>query len=616
MFLPLSGFDRLVIRAKVDRLLHHEVEGQVDGLVEEVEGLENQRAELVVELQLQDQLPTIIAQDGKGGAIVYTHWIEKMESVQDMSGCRANQKVKYSASSFIDKADMEFCPNNEMHKLETEFWCHAMVGAGHAAYTDRFLELSRLVPHLVTPDNKRIERNGSLKKNTEKRENNGELSRKEMLGMTIRDLGLCTNYNRLRHFARDYRAGTRMVTPARGGTFMMGAEEAYQDLNIMTGTFTLNNHYATTLFDSSADYSFISTTFIPLLDIEPIDLGFSYEIEIASGQLVEIDKVIRDCKLEIEGHTFDIDLIPFVHGSFDVIVGMDWLSRHKAEIVCHEKVVRIPLPHGEILRVLGEKPKEKVRYLLSAKTEEPKLKDIFVVRNFPKVFPDDLSGLPPSQEFEFRIDLIPGVKKRELHDKGFIQPSSSPWGALVLFVKKKDGSFRMCIDHMELNKITIKNYYPLPRIDDLFDQPAFRTRYGHFKFTVMPFGLTNAPVVFMDLMNRVCRPYLDKFVIVFIDDIMIYSRTKEEHEINLGLILEFPKKEKLYGYSKNRKKTVKVGQTQTRDDKEYTRAGDLIAESDSSDTLQPARKTHEMHSIVETPTRSGHADMERKHTND
>ncbi|GKE26858.1 putative reverse transcriptase domain-containing protein [Tanacetum coccineum] len=163
---------------------------------------------------------------------------------------------------------------------------------------------------------------------------------------------------------------------------------------------------------------------------------------------------------------------------------------------------------------------------------------------------------------------------KELSDKGFIRPSSSPWGAPVLFVKKKDGSFRMCIDYWELNKLTVKNRYPLPRIDDLFDQlqgssvyskidlrsgyhqlrvreedipkTAFRTRYGHYEFQVMPFGLTNAPAVFMDLMNRVCKPYLDKFVIVFIDDILIYSKNKQEHEEHLKLILELLKKEELY----------------------------------------------------------------------
>lgn len=176
--------------------------------------------------------------------------------------------------------------------------------------------------------------------------------------------------------------------------------------------------------------------------------------------------------------------------------------------------------------------------------------------------------LAPSEMKELSDQL------QELLDKGFIRPSSSPWGAPVLFVKKKDGTLRMCIDYRDLNKLTIKNRYPLPRIDDLFDQlqgssvyskidlrsgyhqlrvreedipnTAFRTRYGHNEFQVMPFGLTNAPAVFMDLMNRVCKPYLDKFIIVFIDDILIYSRNKEEHAEHLKTILDLLKKEELY----------------------------------------------------------------------
>ncbi|GJZ81565.1 reverse transcriptase domain-containing protein [Tanacetum coccineum] len=375
---------------------------------------------------------------------------------------------------------------------------------------------------------------------------------------------------------------------------MLGAEKARQDPNIMTGTFTLNAHYATTLFDSGADYSFVSTTFIPLLNIEPNDIGFSYEIKIASGQLVEIDKVTKGCKLGIEGHMFDINLIPFGNGSFDVVIGMDWLSDHKAEIICHEKVVRITLLNGKVLKVLGEKIEEKMRQLISAKTKEKTQEEIVVVRDFLEVFSDDLSGLSLVREIEFQIELIPGTMSvgkspyrlapseleeflgqlKELQDKGFIRPNSSPWGAPVLFVKKKDGSFRMCIDYRELNKLTIKNRYPLPKIDDLFDQlqgsqyfskidlrsgyhqlrvhedeipkTMFITRYGHFEFIVMPFGLTNAPAVFMDLMNRVYRPYLDKFVIVFIDDILVYSKTREEHEMQLGLVFELLKKEKLY----------------------------------------------------------------------
>ncbi|GJS46507.1 putative reverse transcriptase domain-containing protein [Tanacetum coccineum] len=339
---------------------------------------------------------------------------------------------------------------------------------------------------------------------------------------------------------------------ARGRAFMLGAEEARQDPNIVTGTFTLNKHFATTLFDSGADYSFVSTTFIPLLGLEPSDLGFKYEIEIASGQLVEIDKVIKGCKLEIEGHIFDIDLIPFGHGSFDVIIGMDWLSNFKAEIICHEKVVRIPLPDGKVLRVVGERPDEKARLLMSAKASDKKQEEIVVVRDFPEVFLDDLSGLPPIREIEFRIELTPGAtpvakspyrlapseleelsgQLKELQDKGFIRPSSSPWGAPILFVKKKD-DLRF-------------GYHQLRVHEDDILKIVFRTRYGHFEFTVMPFCLTNAPAMFMDLMNRVCRPYLDKFVIVFIDDILIYSQTQEEHVEHLRLVLKLLKNEKLY----------------------------------------------------------------------
>nr|GEY54908.1 putative reverse transcriptase domain-containing protein [Tanacetum cinerariifolium] len=230
--------------------------------------------------------------------------------------------------------------------------------------------------------------------------------------------------------------------------------------------------------------------------------------------------------------------------------------------------------------------------LISAKKEEDKsegkqLKDVPIVQDFPEVFPEDFPGLPPAQPVEFQIDLIPGAapvarapyrlapsemkelskQLQELSGKGFIRPSSSPWGA-------PDGSFRMCIDYRELHKLTVKNRYLLPWIDDLFDQlqgssiyskvdlrsgyhqlrvreqdipkTAFRTRYGHYEFQVMPFGLTNAPAVFMDLMNRVCKPYLDKFVIVFIDDILIYSKDEKEHEEHLKAILELLKKEKLY----------------------------------------------------------------------
>nr|GFC57834.1 putative reverse transcriptase domain-containing protein [Tanacetum cinerariifolium] len=182
------------------------------------------------------------------------------------------------------------------------------------------------------------------------------------------------------------------------------------------------------------------------------------------------------------------------------------------------------------------------------------VEDAPVIRDFPEVFPDELPRLPPPRQAEFRIDLIPDAahvapfemkelsdQLQELSEKGFIRPSSSPWGALVLFVKKKDGSFQMCIDYRELNKLTIKNRYPLPRIDDLFDQLQGSSIYSKINLRSGYHQL-----LFMDLMNHVCKPYLDKFVIVFIDDILIYSKNKEEHGEHLKTILNLLRSEKLY----------------------------------------------------------------------
>ncbi|GJY37177.1 putative reverse transcriptase domain-containing protein [Tanacetum coccineum] len=314
-------------------------------------------------------------------------------------------------------------------------------------------------------------RNGLLKKNPGKRGNNGESSRdrnekddnkrtrtgnafatttnpvrREYNGLIPKCVNCnlhhppempcraCFNCGRPRHIEKDCRVAPRMVNPvnarnstaarracfecggrgnngnqARGRAFILGVEETRQDPNIMMGTFTLNNHYATILFDSGVDYSFVSTTFIPLLGIELSDLGFSYEIEIASGQLVEIDKVIKGCKLEIDGHVFDINFMLFRSGNFDVIIGMDWLSNHKAKIICHEKVVRIPLLDGKVLKVLGERPEEKERHLMSATAKEQKQKEMVMVRDFPEVFLSDLSRLPPIREIKFRTELVPGA---------------------------------------------------------------------------------------------------------------------------------------------------------------------------------------------------------------
>nr|GEV03321.1 putative reverse transcriptase domain-containing protein [Tanacetum cinerariifolium] len=292
------------------------------------------------------------------------------------------------------------------------------------------------------------------------------------------------------------------IGEARGKAYVLVGGDANPNSNIVTGTFLLNNHYASVLFDSDADLSFVSTTFSTLLDIIPDTLDVSYAVELVDVRVFETNTVLRG-------------------------------SNHHAMIICDEKIMRIP--YGDDVLIIQARSPHR---------------------------------LAPSKLQELSTQL------QELFDKGFTRPSSSPSRASVLFFKKKDGSFWMCIDYRELNKMTVKNRYPLLRIDDLFDQlqglsvylkidlrsgyhqlivcdedipkMVFRTRYGHYKFQVMPFGLKNASAVFMYLMNWVCKPYLDKFMIVFIDDILIHSKSKEEHTEYLKLILELRKKEELY----------------------------------------------------------------------
>ncbi|GJV38687.1 putative reverse transcriptase domain-containing protein [Tanacetum coccineum] len=548
----------------------------------------------IIAQQLQNLLPTIVAQLGdqgrgqgngrnqNGDAVndnirgdvrrCYSVYPldEKIESVQDMSGCKDSQKVKYTTGSFVDFKILtkeEFCLSNEMQKLETELWNHAMVGVGHAAYTNRFHELVRsgsqldkvypsvrygvlgiswsmdtlLAPQIrgmvATTEPKTIQkamqiagtltdealRNGSIKRNPKKRGNGGEPSkdrngrvdnkrtktrnafatttnpiRRENTGAVHKSTTCkthhppeapcraCFNYNCPGHFAKDCKVVPSNVNPINASNlivracyeygsidhiksacpraFMLGAEKARQDPNIMT-------------------------------DIKPSELGFSYEIEIASRQLVEIDKVIKGCKLEIKGHVFDINLISFGSESFDSI-------KRETE------------REGETVDECW--------------TKEQKQEEI-IVKDFPEVFPDDLSRLPQVRESEFRIELILGAMSVE----------KSPYRLAPSELEEYRVNSRN--SKTKLNKLTIKNRYPLLRIGDLFDQlqgsqyfskidlisryhqlrvheddipkTEFRTCYGHFEFTVMPFGLTNAPA--------------------------------KKHEMHLRLVLEFLKNEKL-----------------------------------------------------------------------
>jgi hypothetical protein len=280
---------------------------------------------------------------------------------------------------------------------------------------------------------------------------------------------------------------------------------------------------------------------------------------------------------------FPTNMIVLKGQDIDDILGMNWLAQHKAILNADLRTIKLSHDHEEVLLsipiVVPAKPFGRVYEAII-----PEIQDILVVCEFPDVFPEDLPGLPPergttpisrrsyrmppNELAEFKTQL------QDLLEKGFIRPSSSPWGCPAIFVKKKDQTLRMCVDYRPLNEATIKNKYPLPRIDILFDQltrarvfskidlrsgyhqihirledipkTAFTTRYGLFKYLVMSFGLTNAPAHFTYLMNSVFMPELDKFVVVFVDDILIYSKNEEEHAKHLWIVLTRLREHQLY----------------------------------------------------------------------
>nr|GEU40415.1 hypothetical protein [Tanacetum cinerariifolium] len=283
----------------------------------------------------------------------------------------------------------------------------------------------------------------------------------------------------------------------------------------------------------------------------------SYAVELADGQIAKFNIIIRDCTLNLLDHPFSTDLMPVEPGSFDVVIGMDWLSRYHAITVCDEKIVRISYDNEILTRgchaILAHISVKKTK----AKSKEKRLEDVPIVQDFPKVFPKDLPRLQPARQVEFQIDLVP-------RDAPVVR---APYRLAPSEMQELSAQLQELIDK-------VKNRYPFSRTDDLFGQllgssvyskidmrsgyhqlrvreedtpkMTFRTRYGHYEFQLMPFALTNAPTIFMDLMNWVYKPYLYKFIIVFINDILIYSMSREEHEEHLKIILELLKKEELY----------------------------------------------------------------------
>jgi hypothetical protein len=328
------------------------------------------------------------------------------------------------------------------------------------------------------------------------------------------------------------------------------AQEAQQAPGVVLGEFLVEFAPATVLFDSRASHSFIATSFVEKHGIPSTPLKFPLVTRTPGSDLL-CQLKCSQVRILLSGVVFLADLTVLPSQGIDVILGMDWLTKHKGIISCANKTVLLTDHQGKSVSCQARPPANDPM-MFNLATES-----ISVVEEFMDVFPEELPGMPPEREVEFYIDLIPGtapIAKRpyrmaptelaelklqiaDLQQKGYICPSSSPWGAPVLFVSKKDGSMRMCIDYRSLNEVTIKNKYPLPRIDDLFDQlqgakyfskidlrfgyhqlrikeadiqkTAFVTRYEQYEFIVMPFGLTNAPTFFMNLMNKVFMEELD-----------------------------------------------------------------------------------------------------------
>nr|GEU41249.1 putative reverse transcriptase domain-containing protein [Tanacetum cinerariifolium] len=443
------------------------------------------------------------------GFVGLSQWLEKMESVFHISGCAIDNQVKFATCTLLGAALTWWNDHvrtlGEIKKLKIELWNLRVKRNDVAAYTQCFQELALMCTKFLVDETEKVDR--------------------------VQSMGTCFECGESGHFKKNCptfknNGNANGNGRARGKAYVLGEGDSNLETNTVTGTFLLNNRYASILFDTNADRSFVSTAFSALLNIAPIALDNHYDVKLADGKIIGVNIILIGCTLDFLNHPFNIDLMPVPLGSFDVIIGMDWLREYHAVIICDKNIVRVPFGNKTLI-FQGKR----------------------------------------NDQVEFQIDLVPGVvpvarapyrlapaemkeladKLQELSNKGFIRPISSPWGAPVLFIKKKDGLFCMCIDYRKLNKLTVKNRYHQLRVrEEDIPKTAFRTRYGHYEFQVMPFGLTNAPAVFMDLMNRVCKPYLDKFVIVFIDDIIIYSKNKEEHEEHLKLILELLKKEELY----------------------------------------------------------------------
>eukprot|EP00253_Pinus_taeda_P030099 PITA_30099 len=378
----------------------------------------------------------------------------------------------------------------------------------------------------------------------------------------------------------------------------------------------ISNLAISVLIDLGATLSYVNPKVVERCNLQSIKFKNPWLVQLATGAKRRVTAKINDCSFTIADQPITVDLNILPLGSYDILISMDWLEKHWSLVDCKTKVIYYRDQQGNSKEMQGIRRPVQVRPITAnqlvqfvwkgcqvyaiqvgyanSKDKSASLNNIPVIQEFTDVFPEEIPGLPPRRNIDFTIELVLGaapvsrapyrmsvpeltelkMQLQELLDKNYICPSVSPWGAPVLFVKKKDGTLRMCIDYRQLNKLTVKNKYPLPRIDELFDQvkgvtvfskidlrsgyhqirikdediakTAFRTRYGHYEFVVLPFGLTNAPATFMCLMNGIFHPYLDQFMLIFIDDILIYSRTIEEHHEHLRIVLQTLREHQLY----------------------------------------------------------------------
>jgi hypothetical protein len=361
---------------------------------------------------------------------------------------------------------------------------------------------------------------------------------------------------------------------------------------VMMGMFLVANYPTVILFNSGASHTFISKTFVEKYCIHCTESREEFVIHSPGGRIFT-KEVAFHIHVTLAGREFLTNMIVIKWKDIDVILGMNWLAQNKAIINTDQRTIKLSYGHEEAqLSIPITVPVKASGHVFETIVQE--IRDIPVVCEFPDVFPEDLPELPPERDVEFVIELKPGMtpisrrsyrmppnelaelktQLQDLLEKGFIRPSSSPWGCPAIFVKKKDQTLRMCVDYRPLNEVTIKNKYPLSRIDILFDQltgarlfskidlrsgyhqirirpedvpkTAFTTRYGLFEYLVMSFGLTNALAHFTYLMNSVFMLELDKFVVVFIDDILIYSKNEEEHAKHLRIVLTRLREHQLY----------------------------------------------------------------------